>query len=151
MHDRIFRKDKENIIMTNELVDILKPLLEKGSDGIIAAAEVLREQAPVLVNQIVRYEIVSDIITINIAIVCFWVIIKYMGNIRELVYKSFDDKDNANMTRQLASFIAIALLCVCAGTVVVNIFYLLKATIAPNVFVTEYVRNLLYYSTGTTL
>ena len=129
--------------MNKEILAQILPLVEKTKEGILKGIEVLQIQMPDLVSQLIAWEIAIRLSGMIFGILLFF----STWGIYKLSKKVYAWADGSNDIEALTMILGAGV-GICTSIIGIVILFssfcgLLKVTVAPKIFLIEYVTNLL--------
>lgn len=125
--------------MNEELLKQLVPIMEITKNGVIKAVDIIQEQAPILVKEILAWEFASSLITFLIGVILCLSFIPMVKN----TSKWFREDDGDPTPRCVLSFIYWIIAPLIGIPCILFAWDWLKILIAPRLFLIEYVANLI--------
>ena len=129
--------------MNEELVAAIKDSLEAGKTGFLQIADFAKEQAPILVEQILRWKLISNLCWALGGLIAFVGLVSWMIiDSREFV------KDDQNKSLRYMSDGEIWVIWIVLGlilfiTFTCTLFNALKIIFAPNLYIFEYIQSMI--------
>jgi len=117
--------------MTNKFENIGVKAIEEIISWVKKAGDILEEQAPLLVHEVLEYEILTSWIWITIAVIILLIAILLLW----LVIKDNDEG--------IGTTITIVLIVPSLCTIGMQINDIIMATVAPRVYMIEYLKDLI--------
>ena len=126
--------------MNEALQGKLSEILELGKQGVLQAADMIKEQMPDLVEQILRWEFVISLLWFVGAFILFVVMISNFRKLRIYLKKQDEDSQNENVE---ALIIPYALAHLIPLVTIFSSIVWIKILVAPKLFLVEYISQLI--------
>jgi hypothetical protein len=120
-----------------KILEQLGDVAELGKQGIMKAVEVMQEQCPLLVEELLKWHMTVSLILFVVGVV---ILVTYAASIKK-IYTALDKKCCSADTVGWTSVTSIVSLVIGIGLVTTNLTWL-KIWIAPRLFLLEYVSEL---------
>lgn len=129
--------------MNEELVTVIKDSLEVGKIGFLQIADFAKEQAPILIEQILRWGLISNIFWALGSLIAFaglmrWMIIDSREFMKDTQSKSLRYESDGGIWAIWITFGLIFFI-----TFACTLFNVLKITFVPNLYIFEYIRSII--------
>ena len=124
--------------MKEQIMQYIEPLIKEGSQGVLKAVDVLQEQAPLLVQEILRYHLVLYSVGLFFGCITLFYAIHF-GRLSARWHRSDDDEDGEKcFWSGVVSFVSLVASSVFLSVCIPKFIQIL---LAPRLFLLEYLKK----------
>ena len=128
--------------MKDELIKQLAELVDVTKLGLIKSVEVLRQEAPILIQEVVNWELYRSYLTIGVwfflLIVALLIIKNWKRIMTDTIWGAYDYPLFVFIWGYVCSIPVISF-----SVIVSRVFYIAQIQIAPRIFLINYLRDML--------
>lgn len=128
--------------INQELIKQVSELVNLAKDGIIGSAEILQQQAPDLMNQLIAWKIYKSIIDLGVSFFFLISALLIMKNWKKLSKHWWADLSESPLPFFVGLYMFFAI-TFGAGSCVYNVAQLVYVQVAPKVYLLQVLRDML--------